>query len=227
MSQIAAFFDLDRTLIDVNSAILYAMYERKHGRISNRMFVEAAFTSLLYHFNLLDMESAYSKATRHYEGALESEINQQTKEFFHSCVAHRIQSRALEVLQDHKASGHISVLLSTTSSFQGKEACKTWGIEHSLTNEFPVTQGRLTGALGKPFCYHEGKVKKAEVWAEEHGVNIDQSYFYSDSFSDLPMLERVGHPKVVNPDPKLRRWARKKGWEIFDWKRDEKLSVNS
>ncbi len=220
MTTIAAFFDLDRTLIDVNSALLYAKYERKHGRITTKMLIDTAFSSFLYHLNLLDMESAYEKATLHYRNRLEKEVAEQSKEFFRDYIEHRIQKGAIEMLEKHHKKGHKSVLLSSTSSFQGAIVCKTWGIEYSLTNEFPVKNGRLTGAFKRPFCYHQGKVEKAEIWAKNHQVNLDDSYFYSDSFSDLPMLKRVKNPRVVNPDPKLKKYAKKEGWPILNWKDD-------
>ena len=81
--------------------------------------------------------------------------------------------------------------------------------------------GLLTGDLDGPLCYGDGKVIRAEQWAEEAGVDLDVSYFYSDSYSDIPMLERVGHPRVVNPDFRLRRIAKKKGWPILDWRYTE------
>lgn len=218
MTSIAAFFDLDRTLIDVNSALLYAQFERKNGRISTKMLIDAAFCSLLYHLNLLDMESAYRKATSHYRNRLEKEVEEQSNEFFQGYIKHRIQKGALKAIEKHREKGHTNVLLSSTSSFQGAIACKTWGIEHCLTNEFPVRDGRLTGVFKQPLCYHQGKVEKAEAWAKENQVNLDESYFYTDSFSDLPMLERVKNPRVVNPDPKLRKYAKKKGWMILNWK---------
>jgi phosphoserine phosphatase len=69
----------------------------------------------------------------------------------------------------------------------------------------------------KPACYGNGKVHWAEQFAREHGVNLDQSWFYTDSYTDLPMLERVGVPRVINPDARLRRHARKRGWATESW----------
>ena len=217
MTKIAAFFDLDRTLIDVNSALLYAKFERKHGRITTKMLIETAWTSLLYHFNMLDMESAYAKATEFYRGQ-EGTIRDNTRVFFEQCVEDRLQTGAKRALDGHKSLGHETVLLSTTSSFQGEVACEKWGISHRLTNEFPTQRGKLTGEFQRPLCYHAGKVERAKDWAKTHGYDLEKSYFYSDSFSDLPMLESVGKPRVVNPDPRLKRHAQRKGWPVLNWK---------
>ena len=74
--------------------------------------------------------------------------------------------------------------------------------------------GRLTGAIEPPACYGTGKVVWARRFAAEHGVDLGASYFYTDSISDLPLLEQVGHPVAVNPDPRLRRLATRRGWPI-------------
>ena len=78
--------------------------------------------------------------------------------------------------------------------------------------------GRFTGEIVAPFCFGQGKVEAAEVWAREHDVNLAESAFYTDSISDLPMLERVGTAHVVNPDPRLRWTARRRRWPISYWR---------
>jgi phosphoserine phosphatase len=74
--------------------------------------------------------------------------------------------------------------------------------------------GRLTGRIVPPVCYGPGKVVWAERFAAEHRVDLSASYFYTDSITDLPLLEQVGHPVAVNPDPRLRRLARRQGWPV-------------
>lgn len=216
---VAAFFDLDRTLIQFNSAISFAQWERKHKRISRRQLCEASFFSMLYHFDLLDMEKAYSKATMLFKGRPYDEVLSDTKSFFSSKIASRLQKGAVRALAHHRKEGHVNVLLSSTSSFQGEVACSTWQLDDYLTNKFPEKNGLLDGTFEKPLCYHEGKVIRAEKWAKEKNVSLEESYFYSDSITDRPMLERVGYPHVVNPDPKLKKLATKRGWPIHDWRR--------
>lgn len=218
MSQVVAFFDLDRTLIDVNSAVLYAKYERKHKRISNWQMVVALTYSTLYHLNLLDMELAYGKALAHYKGTSERLVDENTRSFFLSEVRDRIQPGALEALELHRQQGHLLVLLSTSSSYQAKIASETWGLDDYIANRFPAgDNGLLTGDFAKPLCYGEGKVTLAKRWIQGRGVDLKDCFFYSDSYSDLPMLQNVGNPRVVNPDPKLRSYAKSIGWRILDW----------
>jgi putative phosphoserine phosphatase / 1-acylglycerol-3-phosphate O-acyltransferase len=78
-----------------------------------------------------------------------------------------------------------------------------------------VRDGRFTGEAVRPVCYGDGKMYWAERFAAAEGLELDQSYFYTDSITDLPVLERVGEPRVVNPDPRLRRLALRRGWPVL------------
>jgi putative phosphoserine phosphatase/1-acylglycerol-3-phosphate O-acyltransferase len=86
-----------------------------------------------------------------------------------------------------------------------------------LCTRYEVKDGRFTGDFIEPLCYGEGKVIHAERFAREHNIDVDASYFYTDSCTDLPMLERVSYPRVVNPDVRLRWVAKRKGWPILNW----------
>ncbi|WP_141733500.1 HAD family hydrolase [Oligoflexus tunisiensis] len=217
-AKIAAFFDLDRTLISVNSAILYARFERKHGRISTRQVLSTMGHSLLYHLNIGSMEKAYAKAMRHFTGVLEHDLVRWSKDFFEEEVKPRLQPGAIPVLQAHRKAGHALVLLTSSSCYQADYACKAWGLDHWIANRFPTEEGRLLGTYHKPLVYADGKVFHAKAWARDSGVDLNRSYFYTDSYSDLPMLEVVGHPMVVNPDPKLRAHALRNKWTLLDWR---------
>ena len=217
MTRVVAFFDLDRTLIDVNSAVLYAKYERKRKRICLWQMVTAVVYSALYHLNLLNMEQAYVKALQHYKGQPEKIIDKNTREFFFSDVHGRLQPGAKKALDYHKAKGHELVLLSTSSCYQARAAAEAWGLDDFIANRFPIEEGKLNGTLAKPFCYGQGKVELAEKWIQGKNIDMNQCFFYSDSYSDLPMLKRVGFPKVVNPDPKLKQFSKMMNWEVLNW----------
>jgi HAD superfamily hydrolase (TIGR01490 family) len=215
----AAFFDLDRTLISVNSAFQYASYERRRGKISFAQYLRAAFWMGMYHLSLIDMERAFAEAVRQYEGALRDDLERITEEFFHGELVSTFQPGAADALRFHRSEGHPLVLLTASSSFLSKLAAQTWDLDHFLSNHFPTDErGRLRGTFERPMCYGQGKVVHARRWAQQMEVDLHRSYFYSDSFSDVPMLRAVGHPRVVNPDPRLRRLAEREGWPIEDWR---------
>ncbi len=218
MSSIGAFFDLDRTLIDVNSGLLWAWHERRLGNISRLLMARAAFWSALYHLSLVDIETAFGTATRHYRGELEADLAARTRQWFHRDIAHCLRPGAARAMASHRAQGHRLVLLTNSSSFEASVAAETWQLDDYLANRFPLDdQQRLVGRYQHPMCYGPGKVELAERWAQAQDVDLDRSFFYTDSHSDLPMLERVGQPRVVAPDPRLRFVALRRGWLVLDW----------
>lgn len=216
--RVAAFFDFDRTLVGINTALRYALYEFRRDRISLPRFVQVAAWMGLYHLSVVDIERAFSRAVAHYEGVEAERLMELTADFFDKHVVPNLQPGAARTLQDHRHRGHALVLLTASSPYLSKMATDRWDLDDWIANRFPTDdQGCLDGTFERPICYGEGKVNRARRWADEHDVDLDASYFYSDSYSDLPMLERVGHPRVVNPDPRLKRAARRRDWPIEDW----------
>lgn len=217
MTQCAAFFDLDRTILRVNSAILWAQHERKRGFINRRQLARSLMWSALYHLSLVDMERAYQEAVAHYRGSCPKELHTLTHQWFHNEVVQHTRPGALQAIQWHKEQGHPLVLLTSASSFEALVAAKHWKFDAGIANEFPVEHGKIAGSFVAPLVYGEGKVHHAVNYAKEHSISLSKSYFYSDSYSDRPMLEAVGKPRVIAPDPRLRRFARKQRWPILDW----------
>jgi len=218
MAPTVAFFDLDRTLIDVNSGLLWAQHERRHGHISRGQMARAVFWTALYHLAAIDMETAVSRALAHYRGGAAAELDQRTRAWFEREVARRLRPRAAAAMAEHRRRGDLLVILTNSSSYQARAASERWGFDDFLANSFPTDPtGRLTGAFERPLCYGRGKVARAEAWAGRRDIDLKGSTFYSDSYSDLPMLQRVGQPRVVRPDPRLYLAARRRGWRILDW----------
>jgi phosphoserine phosphatase len=92
------------------------------------------------------------------------------------------------------------------------------GIEEVISTRFEIENGQFTGRLLGPACVGRGKVHWAEDLVARKQVDLSQSWFYTDSYTDMPMLERVGNRVVVNPDPRLRRIAKRRGWPVQDWR---------
>jgi len=219
MTKTGAFFDLDRTLIDLNSGLHWAVSERRLGNISAEQMARATLWSLLYHLAIVDIETAFGEASRHYRGVTHVELSDRTRHWFQREIAHHLRPGAARAIEAHRTQGHALVLLTNSSSFEASVAAETWRFDHYLANRFPLDdQERLTGHYERPLCYGVGKVELAERWAAEHGVDLDRSFFYTDSYSDLPMLERVGQPRVVAPDPRLRLAAWRRRWLVVDWR---------
>ena len=110
------------------------------------------------------------------------------------------------------------VLLTSSSMYESEAATEHFDLEHFLCTRYEVHDGVFTGDVVRPICYGKGKVIHAQYFAARHDLDLGQSFFYTDSFSDLPMLRRVGHPRVVNPDLRLRVAALAAGWTVLDWR---------
>lgn len=215
----AAFFDMDRTLIEANSGRLYIKNERKEGRLSSGQMMMSALYLLMYHFSLVDLEAAFHKGAKHFRGQPEARIKEQTRAWFESHIQNLLLPGARRALDDHRDQEHACILLTGSSSFIAELAVEAWQLDDWLANCFPTDdKGMLTGELRSPICYGDGKVYWAEKWAAENDISLEESFFYTDSYSDLSMLERVGFPRIVNPDPRLRRIAKQRDWPILDWR---------
>lgn len=217
MTSIAAFFDFDGTLISVNSMRLWVIHQRRLGLLSRKAAFDGIWYALLYRFKALDMHSVAEKGLTTMVGLLETEFEQRVHAFFHDTLRGYIQRQAQAAVDEHRAQGHKVVLLTSATAHGARTATAHFGLDDYICTQLEVADGRFTGKTIRPVCYAEGKVELAEAWSQKHSVSLDKSYFYSDSFSDAPMLRRVGHPRVVNPDMRLRLLARRYGWPLVDW----------
>ena len=214
----AAFFDLDRTLIPFNSGMRYALWERRAGRLSSFRILQSSVWLGLYHLAIVDMTRAFEKAVGLYKGIARTELEARTRAWFAVEIEHALVPGARQAMAEHRAAGRPLIILSSTSAYMATVATERWGFDGWIANDFPVDErGNLTGLVTLPVCYGPGKVDHARRWAEIHGVDLAASWFYSDSRSDLPMLEAVGTPVVVNPDPRLAFVARRRGWPVHRW----------
>lgn len=218
-TRVAAFFDLDGTLLSVNSGRLWVEYQRRIGRISRRDQLEAMVYLFGYWINRIDIDHVMRRALRTVRGDLEVDIREQTRAWYLDRVAPLAAPGGGEALRHHREAGHLLVLLTSSSPYESEIAAAHLGLDTWLCSRYEVQKGRFTGDFEHPLCYGAGKVYYAERLAAERGLDLAQSYFYTDSATDIPMLERVGHPQVVNPDWGLRRQARRRGWPILDWRR--------
>lgn len=214
-----AFFDLDRTLVEINTALLYARWEQREGRISPLQLVRAGAWTLGYHFSVINMERAYDQALAHYKGTPAEVLRQRTRQWFDVEVADRLLEEARAAMAMHRAAGRRLVILSNTSLYQAEIAAERWGFDDYIANRFVLDpDGALSGRFVAPLCHGRGKITHAQAWADRHGFSLDGAWFYSDSYSDVPMLAFVEHPVVVNPDPRLAKEAARRRWPIEQWR---------
>jgi len=217
--KIAAFFDLDGTLLTKNSGSLWMKRERRLKRISFWQMLNATSFLLAYRFRaVVDMEAGLMQALRTVRGEREALLQRWTREWFYDEVVPYTAPGAFDVLDWHRQQGHQLVLLTSSSPYESAVACEHFRLDTYLCTRYEVQEGKLTGKVIQPICYGDGKVTVAERFGEASRLDLDNSYFYSDSFSDVPMMRRVKNPRAVNPDLRLRRTAQHQGWPILNWR---------
>lgn len=214
----AAFFDMDRTLVRVNTARLWAAWQRRHGQARRREFVVILWWLARYSVGAIDVPTVARDVIARMKGRSEAEFEAEVVRWVETEVLREISDAARDAVRAHRAAGDLVALLSTTTIYAGRAVAAAVGIEHVLASRFRVVEGRFTGEVDGLLVYGAGKVSAAEAWAREHSVDLGRSVFYTDSISDLPMLERVGEARVVNPDPRLRWVARRRGWPVSIWR---------
>jgi HAD superfamily hydrolase (TIGR01490 family) len=214
----AAFFDLDGTLLTVNSANLWVRRQRRLGRVRNGQLARALLLLGGYRLGILDMESALRAALGQLRGVSEASIREETQAWWRDEVRAFVAPGARDVLDAHRARGDLLVLLTSSSRYASEMASEEFALDAALFQAYGVQDGLFTGEPLRPICYGAGKVEVAEAWARERGVDLAASSFYTDSVTDVPMLARVANPRVVNPDPRLRFIARARKWPVLDWR---------
>jgi len=218
----AAFFDVDHTVLSANSASLFVRFLRAEGKVGLRTIIGTLYYLLLYKMNLLDFERLADRETARYAGQSEAEMIELCDRWFSEMVVGHIYPEAEELIRRHQQAGDPVALLSAASIYLVRPLGRRLGIEHWLCNRLEVDGGKFTGRLLRPLSYGTGKIELAEEFCRAHGLDLKASSYYSDSITDLPALEAFGRPVAVNPDPLLRREAKKRGWPMMDFKRNRK-----
>jgi HAD superfamily hydrolase (TIGR01490 family) len=212
---VAALFDIDGTLLARNTASLYMRHLRRTGQARRRDVARTLYYLLRYKLGLLDVGRALEASMDFVRGRDEAAMAADCLEWYRTTVRGWIVPGMAARVAAHRRAGHVVALLTSATRYLAEPLGADLGVDHLLVTQLVVRDGRFTGEIVPPACYGRGKVHWAERFALEHGVDLGLSYFYTDSITDLPVLDRVGHPRVVNPDPRLRRLAQRRGWPVL------------
>lgn len=213
----AAFFDMDRTLVRVNTGRLYVRWRFRRREAGLRDVARFARWMAQYTVGVIDPEEVTRKAIATLRGTEEERFRREMEQWWQTQVRPEISEDARREVMRCRGEGFEPVILTASTKYAAYPLARELAIEHVLCSELEVDEGRFTGRC-EHLCYGPGKVEAAERWAQVHGVDLGRCLFYTDSFSDLPMLERVGHPRIVNPDPRLRWSAARRGWRVQRWR---------
>ncbi|SFQ73753.1 HAD-superfamily subfamily IB hydrolase, TIGR01490 [Amycolatopsis arida] len=215
--QVAAFFDLDKTIIASSSALAFSKPLLQHGLINRRAALKSAYAQLV--FSLSGADADKTERMRAQISALcagwnPAQIRAVVNETLHDVVDPLVYAEAAELIAKHKADGHDVIVLSATGEEVVAPIAEMLGATGSVATRMQVVDGRYSGEV-EFYCYGEQKAVAAKRLALAHGYDLARCYAYTDSSTDLPLLEVVGHPHTVNPDRALRRTAVERGWPVL------------
>ena len=222
---VAAFFDVDGTLIARNSARLYMQHLRETGQARRRDLAWTFYYVCRYKLGMLDVERAITASLDFIRGRDEAAIRADCDAWYAGTIRSYVYPAMAATVEAHRRAGHVPVILTSATRYLAEPLAADLGIEHMLVTQLLVADGRFTGEAVRPVCYGDGKSFWAERLAATLGLDLARSYFYTDSITDLPVLERVGEPRIVNPDPRLGRLAARRGWPIFRLRLEDRASV--
>lgn len=215
--QVAALFDFDGTIIAGYSATALLQEKFKRRQMSVEEIIETANVMSQYSLGGMSFSGLMTAAAKFMKGVTEESFRQFGEELYEKHIARKVYPETRAIIQAHLAKGHTVAIISSATIYQIEPTARDLGIEHVLCSQYEVKDGAFTGNIVRPLCFGEGKVLAAEKLAAEVGADLDASYFYSDSSDDIELLERVGKPRVLNPNAKLRAIAKERDWPVEDF----------
>lgn len=220
MKKTVAFFDVDGTLL--KSTIVHYYIWMRSAKIPRllRFIWLVGFLPKIAYYLILDKVSRtrFNQVFyRNYRGMDATEIKALSTEMFETYLRPKIFSEAVSQIQEHKEQGMAIVLVTGSLDFIVQPIADYLAVDTVLAPQLSEQGGRFTGELTTEPLIGEQKAKAMQVFAEQHEISLKDSYAYGDSQSDLPMLECVGNPVVVNPGKALRQKTLDSGWELHEW----------
>jgi putative phosphoserine phosphatase/1-acylglycerol-3-phosphate O-acyltransferase len=212
--RIGAFFDLDRTLVAGFSALAFWARWTAAGRVSAGGLARAAFATMRFGLGRTDFSSFVADSASLLTGVSEEEWASLGHSLFSGWLAGDVYPEARALVQAHRRRGHTVAVVTSATRYQATPVAADLGIEHIMCTELQVRDGRFTGAAVRPTCYGEGKARAAKTFAAQRRISLDDSYFYTDSDTDIALLNLVGRPRPINPNRRLAAIAAKRGWPV-------------
>lgn len=214
----AALFDLDRTLVRRETASMYVRYQRERGDGSLRQTLRVSLWVFEYTLGFIDAKEVAAKAIRSLSGTHETALSARCDDWFTRRVEVHVADAGRRAVAMHKARGDIVAIVTGATPYTAWPLARRLGIEHVVASELEKdARGFFTGRFEEPLCFGEGKLARSERLARTLGFALEESVFYTDSITDLPLLERVREPVAVNPDLRLRRVAARRGFRVERW----------
>ena len=215
-----AFFDVDGTLLESTIVHCYFWMRSAHDPFLFKQLRLVGFLPKVVYYLILDniSRTRFNQVFyRNYRGMNAAEIKALSTEMFENYLRPKIFAEAVSQIQEHKKQGTTVVLVTGSLDFITQPIADYFAVDAVLAAKLHEQDGQFTGELTTAPLIGEEKAKAMRNYADQHEISLEESYAYSDSQSDLPMLECVGNPVVVNPGKSLRQTALASGWKIHEW----------
>ena len=213
----AAFFDLDKTIIAKSSTLAFSKPFFAQGLLNRRAVLKSSYAQFIFLLSGADhdqMDRMRTHLTNMCTGWDVAQVKSIVNETLHDIVTPLVFAEAADLIAAHKLCGRDVVVVSASGEEIVAPIARALGATHAMATRMVVEDGKYTGEVAF-YCYGEGKVQAIRELAAREGYPLEHCYAYSDSITDLPMLESVGHPSVVNPDRGLRKEAIERGWPVL------------
>jgi putative phosphoserine phosphatase/1-acylglycerol-3-phosphate O-acyltransferase len=215
--KIAAFFDVDRTLLAGFSAVGFMKDKFTTEGFSLGDMARAVAGTFRFGTKQTSFPSFLEETSTNLVGLTEHELLEQGERVFAKHLVTDIYPESRALVEAHQRRGHTVAIVSSATHFQIDALAKELGIEHVLCTELEFEKGKFTGKVRRPACWQEGKADAAGAFSEQVDADLSQSYFYTDSHDDLALLDLVGNPRLVNPDSELARVGARRGWPVYQF----------
>jgi HAD superfamily hydrolase (TIGR01490 family) len=221
----AAFFDLDKTVIAKSSALAFGRPFYSSGLIDRRAVLKSTYAQFVFSLAGADeaqmdrMRDAMAELCRGWDVA---QVRQIVTETLHELIDPLVYDEAVELIESHREAGREIVIVSSSGAEVVGPIGQMLGVDRVIATEMETAEGRYTGEIAF-YAYGPNKAEAIRAHAGVCGYDLSECYAYSDSITDLPMLEAVGHPTAVNPDRGLRKAAAERDWPVLTFKRPVRL----
>ena len=212
--RVGAFFDLDQTLFAGFSATAFTRDQLASGRLTPRDLLDSVRATLSFTFGKMGFSSFVTATSAVYRGMKESVLEEAGRHAFEKYLATEIYPESRAIVKAHQEMGHTVAIITSATRYQAEPVAEELGIDHLLYTRLAVEDGVLTGGVVRPTCYGEGKAEAARSLTAKYNLDLEESYFYSDSHEDLPLFDIVGHPRPLNPNRKLAQIAKERQWPV-------------
>lgn len=212
-------YDMDDTLIDADCSQLWVEHLADIG-LANRedILQEASKLNALYAEGSLNMTDYLAMFLGPHIGQTVQEATATLDAFIDRYIVPCIRPKALENIRFHKQRGDHCIVVSASAEFLIQPIALRLGIDDAVGVEIELTDNRITGNPQGVICYQDGKITRLKEWLARTSLTLENSWFYSDSHNDLPLLNEVDNPVAVSPDSQLLKAAEQRGWLIEDWR---------